>query len=106
LVWICIGGCRLARRARVSGAAADDQRLLRRMSIAVAIWGLCYAVYRGYYAAGGTGFLPGRPADLAQFRLINVAGAAILILAAVLPIAMLLLWRGRGRGLCCWRCAG
>jgi hypothetical protein len=46
------------------------------VSVAVAIWGLSYALYRSYYAVGGTGFLPGRPADLAQFRLINAAGAA------------------------------
>jgi hypothetical protein len=74
-------------------AAAYDQRLLRRVSVAVAIWGMSYALYRGYYAVGGTDFLPGRPADLSQFRLINAAGAAILTFAAVLPIAMLPLWR-------------
>lgn len=74
-------------------ATAYDQRLLGRVSVAVAIWGMSYALFHGYYAASGTGFLPGRPADPAQFRLINTAAAAILTIAAVLPIAMLPLWR-------------
>jgi hypothetical protein len=32
-------------------------------------WGVgaVYALYRGYYAVGGTLLLPGRPADPAQF---------------------------------------
>lgn len=65
---------------------------LTRASIALAAWGLAYTLYRSYYAAGGTLFLPGVPADPAQFRAINTAGAAILAVAAVLPVAVLPLW--------------
>jgi hypothetical protein len=61
-------------------------------SVAVGGWGLCYALYRGYYAAGGTAFLPGRPADPNQFRMINAAAVIILLLAAALPVAALPLW--------------
>ena len=63
------------------------------VSFAVAVWGLCYALYRSYYALGGTLLLPGTPADPTQFRLINAAAVAILAIAAILPIAMLPLWR-------------
>jgi hypothetical protein len=73
--------------------ASRDLRRLASVSIAVAAWGLGYALYRGYYALGGTLLLPGTLADPSQFRLINAAAVAILAIAAVLPIAMLLLWR-------------
>jgi hypothetical protein len=61
--------------------------------LAISAWGLGYAVYRGYYAAGGTRWLPGQPADPAQFRLINGAAAIILLIAAAAPLAMLPMWR-------------
>jgi len=73
--------------------ASRDLRRLASVSIAVAVWGLGYALYRGYYALGGTLQLPGTPADPTQFRLINAAAVAVLAIAAVLPIAMLPLWR-------------
>jgi hypothetical protein len=64
-------------------------------SIAVSGWSLAYAMYRGYYAVGGTGWLPGRPADPAQFRLINGAAAIILLVAAAAPLVLLPFWRRR-----------
>ena len=73
--------------------ASRDLRRLASVSIAVAVWGLGYALYRGYYALGGTLLLPGTPANPTQFRLINAAAVAVLAIAAVLPIAMLPLWR-------------
>lgn len=73
--------------------ASRDLRRLASVSIAAAAWGLGYALYRGYYALGGTLLLPGTLADPSQFRLINAAAVAILAIAAVLPIAMLPLWR-------------
>jgi hypothetical protein len=75
-----------------------DRRLLRRLSVAAGIWGLCYAVYRGYYAAGGTAFLPGtiRRGSEGQFQLINLAAVVIIGIAAVLPVAMLPLWSRPG----------
>ncbi|SCL17475.1 hypothetical protein GA0070624_1301 [Micromonospora rhizosphaerae] len=71
-------------------------------STAVSLWSLFYTGYRGYYAAGGTWFLPGRPADPAQFRLINAAAVIILVVAAVTPFAILPLWQRRG---VVWRAA-
>jgi hypothetical protein len=68
-------------------------QVLKPVSVAVAVWGLGYALYRSYYALGGTLLLPGTPADPAQFRLINAAAVVILAIAAVLPITMLPLWQ-------------
>jgi hypothetical protein len=90
--------------------AAHDaiRRRVTRLSWAAGIWALWYAIYRGYYAAGGTAFLPGRirPSAVDQFRLINLAGAVIIGIAALLPVAALPLWsRRRGRRLMlavCW----
>jgi hypothetical protein len=65
------------------------------LSVAVSAWGLGYAVYRGYYALGGTRFLPGEVADPDLFRRINSAAAVILILAAALPLVALPLWQNR-----------
>jgi hypothetical protein len=76
--------------------ASRDQRRLASVSVAVALWGLGYALYRGYYALGGTLWLPGTLANPHQFRLINAAAVAILAIAAVLPIAMLPLWQKPG----------
>ncbi|HEX6473048.1 MAG TPA: hypothetical protein VF069_28420 [Streptosporangiaceae bacterium] len=87
---------------------ADDRRALVRVSAAVGVWGLCYAIYRGYYAAGGTAWLPGTiaPGWESRFRLINLVAAVILTIAAVLPIAALPLWSRRGARLVllavCW----
>ena len=36
-------------------------QLLARLSATAAIWGVGYAAYRGYYAAGGTFVIPGIP---------------------------------------------
>jgi hypothetical protein len=65
--------------------------------VALGVWALCYAIYRGYYAAGGTWLLPGmiRPGAEGQFRLINLAAAIIIGIAAILPIAALPFWSRR-----------
>ena len=75
--------------------ASGNQRRLASVSIAVALWSLGYALYRGYYAVGGTGLLPGTLADAQQFRLINAVAVVILVIAATVPLVMLLLWRRR-----------
>jgi hypothetical protein len=86
----------------------DERRLLTRVSVAAGIWGLCYAAYRGYYAAGGTAFLPGtiRPGSEGQFQLINLVAVVVLAVAAVVPLAVLPLWSRRGPRLVllavCW----
>jgi hypothetical protein len=64
-------------------------------SVAVSAWSLGYALYRGYYALGGTEWLPGQPADPAQFRLINGVAVVILLVAAATPLALLAFWGHR-----------
>jgi hypothetical protein len=85
--------------AASSGSDAERRRarrLLTGISWAAAGWGLGYAAYRGYYALGGTGFLPGTPVPGGPFRRINAAATVILLIAAILPIAALPLWSRRG----------
>ena len=84
------------------------RRVLTQVSVTAGILGLCYAAYRGYYAAGGTAFLPGtiRPGSEGQFQLINLAAVVVLAVAAVLPMVVLPLWAGADHGGCCWPCAG
>jgi hypothetical protein len=67
-----------------------------RASYLAAGWALLYALYRGYYAVGGTFGMFGTPVSEQQWRLINAVGAAILLVAAVLPIALLNAWGRRG----------
>jgi hypothetical protein len=68
--------------------------------------GLLYALYRGYYGLGGTAAMIGRPASPAEFRLINLVAAALLLVVAMLPVAALPLWRRprlrRGLLALCW----
>src|SRR6185312_3206321 len=56
-------------------AVSGARRLVVGLSWAAAAWGLAYAAYRGYYALGGTGFLPGTPVPGGPFRRINAAAA-------------------------------
>jgi hypothetical protein len=65
------------------------------VAVVAAIWGLWYAVYRLYYAFGGTVWLPGTITGPTTFRLINALAAVALLLAAALPVATLRLWRHR-----------
>lgn len=55
---------------------------------ALAVWGLGYACYRAYYAAGGELGMIGRPVSEELFRRVNATGAAIVLLAAVLPVVL------------------
>ena len=55
--------------------------------------GLLYALYRAYYGFGGTVGIIGRPAAQAEWRVINLTAAAMLLVAALLPVAALPLWR-------------
>ncbi len=56
---------------------------------------LPYAAYRAYYALGGTVGMFGTPASMHQWRVVNAIGAAIILFGAVLPIAIMPLWRRR-----------
>lgn len=57
--------------------------------------GLVYAAYRGYYGLGGTAGMFGTPASPAQWRAVNLVGAAMLLAVALLPVAALPLWKRR-----------
>ena len=57
----------------------------RPVVTALVVWGLGYACYRAYYAAGGDIGMIGQPMSEAQFRAVNAAGAGIVLLGAVLP---------------------
>lgn len=58
-----------------------------------AAWALLYAIYRGYYALGGTLGMFGTPVSPSQWRLINGIAAVLLLLAAILPLVTVRLWR-------------
>jgi hypothetical protein len=74
-----------------------DRRRLVWVSVGAGLWALWYAIYRGYYAAGGTAFLPGtiRAGSEGEFQLVNLVGAVVIGVAAVLPVALLPLWSRR-----------
>lgn len=56
-----------------------------RLAWVLAVWAFAYACYRAYYAAGGTVGMIGDPLSDVEFRAINAVGAAIILVAAVLP---------------------
>jgi hypothetical protein len=72
-----------------------SSRAVRWVAAIAAAWGFWYAIYRGYYALGGTAWLPGTISDPVAFRFINAVAAAALLLAAALPVATLHLWKRR-----------
>jgi hypothetical protein len=59
-------------------------------------WALFYALYRAYYALGGTVGMFGVPVSASEWRRINAIGAGILLVAAAVPLVLLRLW-GRPR---------
>ena len=75
-----------------SNEPAADGELLRRASWIAAGWAFFYALYRAYYAAGGTVGMFGSPVSEHDWRMVNAKGAVILALVAVLPVALLRLW--------------
>lgn len=73
--------------------SVTNEKILVRASRVAAGWALFYALYRWYYAAGGTLGMFGTPRSLDEWRRINAVGGAILFAVAVLPIALLRAWR-------------
>ena len=63
-------------------------RAQRASATALALWGLGYACYRAYYAAGGEIGMIGQPMSEAQFRAVNAAGAGIVLLGALMPLVL------------------
>ncbi|HEX5426720.1 MAG TPA: hypothetical protein VFX00_00190 [Pedococcus sp.] len=63
-------------------------RTQRAIATALTVWGVGYACYRAYYAAGGEIGMIGKPMSDAQFRAVNAAGAGIVLLGALLPLVL------------------
>ena len=88
------------RTAQRIGKAMEwpPRTTVARLRYLAGAWALFYAIYRGYYALGGMVGMFGVPVSMSQWRLINGVGAALLLLAAALPLATARLWRSpRGR---------
>jgi hypothetical protein len=64
-----------------------------------ALWALLYALYRGYYAAGGTIGKLGTPVSEAAWLRINLLAALLLLGAAVLPLVIPRVWHPAGASL-------
>jgi hypothetical protein len=85
-----------ARPGRPAAAARSRYRRpagLFTASLVTSGWVLLYALYRGYYAVGGTAGMIGTFRSASEWRALNLAGAVVLLAVAVLPLAMLPLWR-------------
>ncbi len=63
------------------------------VSLAIFGLGLMYTLYRAYYAFGGTLGMVGTVTSQSEWRAINLAGAAILLVLSMLPLVALPLWR-------------
>jgi hypothetical protein len=75
--------------------ATQAPSTVRRVGIALAVWAAGYAAYRFYYGFGGQLGMIGRPSPAQHFRRDNVIGAAIILLAALLPLIAMSAWRHR-----------
>jgi hypothetical protein len=91
------------------GPAAEERQHRRKLIVVSLVTSACalgYAAYRGYYAAGGTAGMIGVPRSESEFQLLNLIAVAVLLVAALLPIAALPLWsRPRPRRILlavCW----
>ena len=71
---------------------SSTQTHRRLIAVALAVWALGYASYRGYYAFGGTIGMVGHPASMHEFRNVNAIGAAILLSAAALSLVVATPW--------------
>jgi hypothetical protein len=79
-----------------SGDTLRDRPELVTLSRTAAAWALGYALYRGYYALGGTWAILGIPVSYAQWIRINAIAAGMLLVAAAAPLALLAGWQRRG----------
>ncbi|MEV1117164.1 hypothetical protein AB0I91_18995 [Actinosynnema sp. NPDC049800] len=70
---------------RSGGAPVPRLGADRRLAWLLALWAFAYACYRAYYAFGGKVGMIGEPVSETTFRAINAIGAAIILVAAVLP---------------------
>lgn len=82
-------------RDTVAAEQSATCRAQRAIASALAVWGLGYACYRAYYAAGGNIGMIGEPMSDAQFRAVNAVGAGIVLLGALLPPVLVRAASGR-----------
>ncbi|MFI7673736.1 hypothetical protein [Actinophytocola sp. NPDC049390] len=71
--------------ARHQDPPRADTSTGHRLAWVLALSAFIYASYRAYYALGGTAGMFGEPVSDAEFRAINAVGAAIILVAAILP---------------------
>lgn len=76
----------------MSGGGCADGRLLVLASRLAAVWAFGYALYRWYYALGGTFGMHGTPVSMAQWRYVNAAGGTVILILAALPLVLLRAW--------------
>lgn len=74
---------------RLRGASVAD------VSRATALWTLGYALYRAYYAAGGTVGMHGTPTSYSAWRRVNAIGSVLLFATAALAILFASAWAHR-----------
>ena len=72
-----------------------DVRAVARASRLAAVWTVLYALYRFYYAIGGTVGIPGIPSSMTQWRSINAIAAGILFATSILAIVLVKAWPHR-----------
>jgi Protein of unknown function (DUF3995) len=82
-----------ADSAPEQGQLWRNRSRLMTVSLIAGGWGLLYAMYRGYYGFGGTVGMFGTPTSETEWRAINLAAAALLLVVALLPVAVLPLWQ-------------
>lgn len=70
-------------------------RTLVAASRFAAAWTFGYALYRSYYALGGTLGMLGTPTSMEQFRRINAIAAMLLVVVALLAMVLPRVWRSR-----------
>jgi hypothetical protein len=68
---------------------------LTALSRLATFWALWYALYRGYYALGGTFGMQGTPVSFPLWRQVNAVGAVLILAFAILPLLLLPAWRHR-----------
>lgn len=69
----------------------------------LAAWTFAYACYRAYYAMGGTFGQIGQPVSAARLQAVNALGAAVVLVAAIVPVAALrIAWLDRAMPVLGW----
>lgn len=80
-----------------AGVAEATARTLgpRRVDVVSVLWSAWYAAHRFDHAFGGHLGMVGSPAPAAHFRRENLIAGFIILLAAILPVVVVMAWRNR-----------